>query len=357
MGRLSKVDLKNRKLSNKSSIRNLKKQGLDAVSAKIAAKKHKDGKKVNLQTKKPNRKAKNDETDSEELDDEYNSDEASDLEMVSEEDLLSDGQNEIDDENDIDEMSDDQNNMNDEQNEIDEMDDLEDKEYSKFTDKQADMDNEITMAETNDVVEVNERVKKNLEILANFKELSEGRPRSEYITELRNDLCFSFGYNEYLMTKFMDLFPLGELIGFLEASEKQRPVTIRTNSLKTRRRDLAQALISRGVNLDPLGEWSKVGLTIYDSSVPIGATPEYLAGHYMLQGASSFLPVMALAPKPKEKVLDMCAAPGGKSSYIATLMKNTGVLISNDANVDRLPSLSANLHRMGFFDILSFLLF
>ena len=59
-----------------------------------------------------------------------------------------------------------------------------------------------------------------------------------------------------------------------------------------------------------------MGIQVFDSPVPIGATPEYLAGHYMLQAASSFLPVMALSPLPGEKVLDMCAAPGGKTTYI-----------------------------------------
>lgn len=70
------------------------------------------------------------------------------------------------------------------------------------------------------------------------------------------------------------------------------------------------------MNLDPVGKWTKVGLVIYSSTVPIGATPEYLAGHYLIQGASSLLPVMALAPQENERILDMCAAPGGKSSHI-----------------------------------------
>ena len=82
-----------------------------------------------------------------------------------------------------------------------------------------------------------------------------------------------------MMEKLMTLFPVGEIVDVLEANEVQRPVTIRTNSLKTRRRDLAQTLINRGVNLDPVGKWSKVGLVVYSSQVPLGATPEYLAGN------------------------------------------------------------------------------
>ena len=106
-------------------------------------------------------------------------------------------------------------------------------------------------------------------------------------------------------------------------------------------------MIQRGVNIEPIGAWSKVGLKVYDSQVPIGATPEYLAGHYILQSPSSFLPVMALAPQPNEKILDMAAAPGGKTTYIAQLMKNTGVLFANDSKSERLKALTANIQRLG----------
>ncbi|KAM3614895.1 uncharacterized protein V6R79_020408 [Siganus canaliculatus] len=199
-----------------------------------------------------------------------------------------------------------------------------------------------------DLKTIHQRIKDNIDVLCNFStKREEGKDRAEYISLLKTDLCTYYSYNNYLIEKLMDLFPLSELVDFLEANEVHRPVTIRTNTLKTRRRDLAQALINRGVNLDPLGKWSKVGLVIYDSSVPIGATPEYLAGHYMLQGASSFLPVMALSPQEGELVLDMSSAPGGKTTYIAQLMRNTGVIVANDVNADRLKSTVGNIHRMG----------
>jgi ribosomal RNA methyltransferase Nop2 len=78
-----------------------------------------------------------------------------------------------------------------------------------------------------------------------------------------------------------------------------------------------------------------------------GATPEYLSGHYMLQAASSFLPVIALKPQPHERVLDMASAPGGKTTHIAALLQNTGIVFANDANKARTKSLTANVHRLG----------
>lgn len=201
--------------------------------------------------------------------------------------------------------------------------------------------------ESPDLAIIKQRIKDILMVLDNFKERKEeGKSRGDYVDQLVKDLAFYYSYNEYLAGKFFELLP-HEIVEFMEANEVERPVTIRTNTLKTRRRDLAQALINRGVNLDPIGKWSKVGLVIFDSSVPIGATPEYLAGHYMLQGGASLLPVMALAPQENERVLDMAAAPGGKTTYLAQLMRNTGLIMANDANKDRCKALTANIHRMG----------
>ncbi|KAJ2719463.1 rRNA (cytosine-C5-)-methyltransferase nop2 [Coemansia sp. Benny D115] len=199
-----------------------------------------------------------------------------------------------------------------------------------------------------DLSQIQLRIQEIIRVLNNFAELRDpDSSRNDYMDQLKRDMCFYYGYNEFLMEKLLQLFPVSEAVEFFEANEVARPVTIRTNTLKTRRRDLAQALINRGVNLDPIGKWTKVGLTIFDSPVPVGATPEYMAGHYMIQAASSFLPVISLAPQENERVLDMSAAPGGKTTYCAALMKNTGMVVANDANKDREKALVANVHRLG----------
>ncbi|KAF3681674.1 putative 28S rRNA (cytosine(4447)-C(5))-methyltransferase [Capsicum annuum] len=199
-----------------------------------------------------------------------------------------------------------------------------------------------------DLSNLQRRIKEIVRVLSNLKSLrQEGATRKDYIDQLKRDLGSYYGYNEFLIDALVE----------------------------TRRRDLAGVLLNRGVNLDPLSKWSKVGLVVYDSQVPVGATPEYMAGHYMLQSASSFLPVMALAPQENERVIDMAAAPGGKTTYVAALMKNSGIhflhnasilldtdgrmnlntfgfpgvciIYANEMKESRLKSLTANLHRMG----------
>ncbi|KAK1508511.1 NOL1/NOP2/sun family protein [Colletotrichum tamarilloi] len=192
------------------------------------------------------------------------------------------------------------------------------------------------------------RITENIRVLDDFAKLhEEGRSRTEYVNQLIKDICAYYGYSEYLAEKLFNLFSPREAFAFFEANESARPVVIRTNTLRTHRRDLAQALIGRGVTLEPVGKWSKVGLQIFESNVPLGATPEYLAGYYILQAASSFLPVMALEPQENERVLDMAAAPGGKTTHMAAMMKNTGVIVANDPSKQRAKGLIGNIHRLG----------
>ncbi|POS86484.1 hypothetical protein EPUL_001561 [Erysiphe pulchra] len=192
------------------------------------------------------------------------------------------------------------------------------------------------------------RITETIRVLEDFSKLAQkDRSRADYIAQLLQDICSYYGYSPYLGEKLFNLFPVKEAFAFFEANESPRPVVIRTNTLRTHRRDLAQSLMNRGVTLEPVGKWSKVGLQIFESNVPLGATPEYLAGHYILQAASSFLPVMALAPQEHERILDMAAAPGGKTTHIAALIKNTGIIFANDSNKARAKGLIGNIHRMG----------
>ncbi|CAK9023868.1 25S rRNA (cytosine-C(5))-methyltransferase nop2 (Nucleolar protein 2) [Durusdinium trenchii] len=199
-----------------------------------------------------------------------------------------------------------------------------------------------------DPATVEKRIKEILGVLSNWRKMApKGQSRSDFVDQLTKDCARLYGYLPSLIEQFLKIFSPDEMVEFLQANETPRPVVIRTNTLKARRRDLAKILTSRGVNLEPLADWSNVGLKVFESTVPIGATPEYLAGHYMLQSASSFAPVLALDPQVNERVLDMSSAPGGKTTYVAQLMKNTGLVVANDPNKDRINATVSNCARLG----------
>ena len=79
----------------------------------------------------------------------------------------------------------------------------------------------------------------------------------------------------------------------------------------------------------------------------LGSLHEYLQGYYYLQNIASMLPAKILDPKPNETIIDMCAAPGSKSTHIAQIMKNKGKLILIEKNKRRIPALELNIRRMG----------
>jgi ribosomal RNA methyltransferase Nop2 len=205
-----------------------------------------------------------------------------------------------------------------------------------------------------DLAALKQRIQDDATLLSNWrksKQLGHGRQRDEVFKTLAGNCAIYFSYSKELAEYFLQMFSAEQAIKFFEANDEHRPLTIRTNSLKTRRSTLITSLNARRAHVDPVGTWTKVGLKVYDTQVPIGATPEYLGGHYMIQSASSFVPVMALAPQQNEVVLDMAAAPGGKTTYIGQLMHNTGTLFSNDLKKERCKSLVANIHRMGLTNV------
>ncbi|AFN74626.1 RNA methylase [Melioribacter roseus P3M-2] len=78
----------------------------------------------------------------------------------------------------------------------------------------------------------------------------------------------------------------------------------------------------------------------------VGKTIDYILGAYYIQSLSSMLPALVLNPSPKDKTLDLCAAPGSKTTQLSELMSNRGTLVSNDISIDRLRVLMYNIDKM-----------
>jgi NOL1/NOP2/sun family putative RNA methylase len=121
---------------------------------------------------------------------------------------------------------------------------------------------------------------------------------------------------------------------------------LRVNTLKIAADALQDRLARRGVALERI-PFTRDGFWYASPGFSLGATVEYLRGLYSLQEAAAQLPVEALAPRPGEIVLDMAAAPGGKTTQIAAAMQNTGTLVAIEKSNLRIPALKSHLERCG----------
>ena len=130
---------------------------------------------------------------------------------------------------------------------------------------------------------------------------------------------------------------------FYEFMAKPLKTSIRVNTLKASVEEVVESLSER-FELEPV-PWCKEGFFV--DAEKIGGTIEHQLGLIFSQEASAMIPAIALDVKPGMLVLDMAAAPGGKTTQIAQYMGNGGCIVANDVKVDRLNILISNLQRCG----------
>lgn len=172
----------------------------------------------------------------------------------------------------------------------------------------------------------------------------EGKMIQEFKADDRvKELARKYKYDEYMVSRFAQYIP--DLEKFLESMEQPLRSYIRVNTLKIP----GNALIKR---------LSDKGFTVKDTDIPdclevvrepysIGASAEHLLGYFYIQDLSSMIPPLALAPRQGEIIIDMAASPGGKTTQIAGMMNNEGIIIAMDIEPARMAGLKSNLARCG----------
>ena len=160
------------------------------------------------------------------------------------------------------------------------------------------------------------------------------------------NISSKYGYDEWLVSRFLEYVP--EVREFLSKMETTPTQYIRVNTLKISKADLLSRLLSKGFELK--STVMPEVLAVKKAPLPTGATSEYLLGHYYIQDLSSCMAVDALDIAPGQFVLDVAAAPGGKTTFMAQKMNNSGAIIALEPNGRRARSMSFNLARCGVYN-------
>ncbi|MEM4473058.1 MAG: NOL1/NOP2/sun family putative RNA methylase [Archaeoglobaceae archaeon] len=168
-------------------------------------------------------------------------------------------------------------------------------------------------------------------------------------TEKSKKIAKKYGYDEFIIRRWLNFFGEKEALEMIEAFEKGIPKYIRVNTIKISEEELLHRLEDRGFKLKKTEV--PYCYEVLEEKYSIGATPEYLMGYYYIMDKSSCIPPLALDPKPNELIVDFCASPGGKTTFLAMLMKNRGIIIAIEPQKERLQALIDNVNRMGAMNV------
>jgi len=134
---------------------------------------------------------------------------------------------------------------------------------------------------------------------------------------------------------------------FLDAMQRPLKRTFRVNTLKATRERVLDLLAD--LRPEPL-PWYDLGFSL-DAGEGLGKRIEHFIGLIYVQEAASMAPPLVLDPQPGERVLDMAAAPGSKTTEMSAMMQNTGIIIANDPSPTRVRGLLGNVDRAGCLNV------
>lgn len=152
---------------------------------------------------------------------------------------------------------------------------------------------------------------------------------------------------EKFLTRLNNIYKKEDQEKLLESFNFRKPSTFRANTLKISADELKSKLIEQNIEVEQI-TWYKNAFIL--KNVPqrvLTETELYKQGCFYVQSLSSMIPPLILDPKQEYKVLDLCAAPGSKTTQIAMIMENSGEIIANDKSYTRNFRLTANLKMQG----------
>lgn len=158
------------------------------------------------------------------------------------------------------------------------------------------------------------------------------------------DYLTTYSLPRWLAQRWLARHPWDECVRLGSWFGGPAPLWLRVNPLRTERDTFLAALRERGVTAEPGPHPQSVRL---DESAPIRELPGYDPGWFAVQDLSSMRVASALAPQPGWRVLDLCAAPGGKTTHLAELMQNQGQIVACDVDDERLKTVAELSARLG----------
>ena len=175
------------------------------------------------------------------------------------------------------------------------------------------------------------------------------RHRNHAILPATNDasthsLAAEYSHPEWLVKRWIKQFGVPAAKNLMRANNEKAPLLLRVNSLKCGRDELLQLFSQSGIDASP-AERSPHGI-IVKSGGAIENLPGFTEGFFQVQGESSQLIAFLLSPLPGEHILDACAAPGGKTTHIAELMRDQGEVIALDKSRSAIEKLRENIARL-----------